>query len=187
MSVAANHVGPWTVADLLNMEEDRRYRYELLDGTLMMSPSPGFRHQRASRRLANLLETAAQSVGAPVEIMEAVNVELPSELFIPDIAVVEASVAAEDPTTCGPEAVWMVVEIVSPSTKHLDRRTKPIVYAEAGIDAYWRLELEPTPTLIISTLDKGVYTQQTTAPAGTLTNITNPFPLQIDPGALTSP
>lgn len=91
MNVADHHSGPWSVADVLALTEDRNYRHELLDGTLMLSPAPGIRHQRASRRLANLLDDAARAVGASVEVLEAINVTVRSGLFIPDIAVVDAA------------------------------------------------------------------------------------------------
>ncbi|MFH8586485.1 hypothetical protein ACH4GP_19095 [Streptomyces celluloflavus] len=57
MSVApAEHQGPWTIDDVLALPEDARSRIELVGGSLVMSPSPGIPHQRASRRLAALLE-----------------------------------------------------------------------------------------------------------------------------------
>lgn len=85
MSIAsiAEHHGPWTVTDVLALPEDRTVRYELLGESLVMSPAPGLRRQRASRRLANLLEGAADTVGAPVEVLEAINVTLPSGLVVP--------------------------------------------------------------------------------------------------------
>ena len=44
------HVGPWTEQDYLALPADRR-RIELLDGSLMVSPSAGYRHQRLSFQL----------------------------------------------------------------------------------------------------------------------------------------
>jgi len=38
--------------------------------------------------------------------------------------------------------VLLVVEIISPSNAGLDRREKPIRYAEVGIPHFWRVELE---------------------------------------------
>ncbi|MEE1930992.1 hypothetical protein V1J52_22905 [Streptomyces sp. TRM 70351] len=46
MGVAIDHTGPWTVADVLALPEDRTIRYELLGASLLMSPAPGIRHQR---------------------------------------------------------------------------------------------------------------------------------------------
>lgn len=90
MSVASDHTGPWTVADVLALPEDRTMRYELLGESLIMSPAPGIRHQRASFRLHVALDTAARAVGAPVEILEGVNVVLPSGLVAPDLVVADS-------------------------------------------------------------------------------------------------
>ncbi|MFI2373198.1 Uma2 family endonuclease [Streptomyces sp. NPDC018833] len=187
MSVAAieiGHTGPWTVADVLALPEDRRFRYELLGESLVMSPAPGVRHQRASFRLHVALDTAARAVGAPVEILEAINVILPSGLVVPDIVVADAGATAEDGVSIDAEAVQLVVELVSPGNSTVDRRFKPLLYAEAGIPAYWRLEFEPAPRLIISELDNGRYTERATALAGAVTTVDNPFPFEIDPAGL---
>ncbi|MEU9604910.1 Uma2 family endonuclease [Streptomyces sp. NPDC048057] len=108
MGVASftHHHGPWTVADVLALPEDRSVRYELLGESLVMSPAPGLRHQRASYRLHVALDAAAQAAEAPVEVLEAVNVTLPSGLVVPDIVVADAGATAEDasastPTRCG--------------------------------------------------------------------------------------
>lgn len=34
----------------------------------------------------------------------------------------------------------LVVEVESPSSRRHDRFTKPALYAEAGIESYWRIE-----------------------------------------------
>ncbi|GAA2912337.1 hypothetical protein GCM10020221_05060 [Streptomyces thioluteus] len=180
------HYGPWTMEAVLALGEDHGQRRELVGEALLLSPAPGTKHQRASSRLGNLLDAAAEAAEAPVEVLGAVNVVLPDGLFIPDIAVVDAAAAAEDPVTCDAEAVLLVVEIVSPSSsgRRTDRLLKPPYYAEAGIEHLWRLELEPVPALIISRLREGRYEERTVAEAGRTTLVEEPFPVKIDPGAL---
>ncbi|WP_377270677.1 Uma2 family endonuclease [Peterkaempfera sp. SMS 1(5)a] len=160
-----------------------------MGGCAGLSPSAGTQHQRASRRLANLLEAAAEAVGAPVEVMEAVNVVLPSGLLVPDIAVVDAAAAAADPVTCDPEAVWFVVEIVSPSPagRQIDRKVKPLMYASGAVPAYWRLELQPVPSLVVAEFEDGGYTERTVAGPGEVTLIDKPFPVRVDPLELVKP
>ncbi|MFB7863832.1 Uma2 family endonuclease [Streptomyces sp. NPDC056069] len=190
MSVAHDpHYGPWTMDEVLALGEDRGVRRELMGEALLMSPAPGTKHQRASLRLASLLDAAIQAAGAPVEVLEAVNVVLPDGLFIPDIVVVEASAAEEDPITYDAEAVLLVVEIVSPSSsgRRTDRLLKPPYYAEAGIAHLWRLELEPAPALIVSELVSGRYVERAAAEAGQRTLVEKPFPVEVDPGELVSP
>ncbi|MFF5975500.1 Uma2 family endonuclease [Streptomyces sp. NPDC012769] len=190
MSVAHDpHYGPWTIEEVLALGEDRGQRRELMGEALMMSPAPGTKHQRASLRLASLLDRALQETGVPAEVLEAVNLVLPDGLFIPDIVVVEAAAAAEDPITYDAEAVLLVVEIASPSSsgRRTDRLLKPPYYADAGIEHLWRLEPEPVPALVVSELVDGRYVERTVAEAGRETKIEAPFPITLDPGALVSP
>jgi Uma2 family endonuclease len=164
MSVASlekfAHPGPWTVADVEALPETGS-RFEILSpGVLTVSPGPGTTHQRASRRLANLIEAAAQSAGIDVEVLEAMNVEIPGErLAIPDIVIVDGEAADVTETRFQPSEVLIAVEIVSPGSKATDRAIKPDLYAEAGIPLYWRLELDPSPRLFVFELHGGRYHQ----------------------------
>jgi Uma2 family endonuclease len=117
------------------------------------------------------------------------NLVLPDGLFIPDIAVVDAAAAAADPVTYDAEAVLMVVEIVSPSSagRRIDRLLKPPYYAEAGIEHLWRLELEPTPALIVAELEAGRYVDRIVAEAGRDTLIEKQISVEVDPGRLVRP
>lgn len=184
MSVATAHTGPWTVADVLALPEDRTTRYELLGESLLMSPAPGVRHQRASFRLHVALDTAARAVGAPVEILEGVNVVLPSGLVVPDLVVVDAGATADDPVTVDIDAVQLVVELVSPGNSTMDRKVKPMLYAEAAVPHFWRLEFDPAPMLAVYELYGGRYVERTTALAGATTHLDAPFPIAIDPAEL---
>jgi Uma2 family endonuclease len=149
-----------------------------------MSPSPGVAHQRASRRLAAVLQDAADTAGQPLEVLEAVNVVVPDGLLIPDIVVADADAAAAAGLTIDAHDVLLVVEIASPSTRVTDRKMKPALYATAGIPYYWRLELEPAPRLYCGTRHgSGGYTDHTLT-AGQAVDITEPFPLTIDPAQL---
>ncbi|MGW7277619.1 Uma2 family endonuclease [Streptomyces sp. NPDC054844] len=184
MSVAIDHTGPWTVADVLALPEDRTTRYELLGESLVMSPAPGVRHQRASFRLHVALDAAARAVGAPVEILEGVNVVLPSGLVVPDLVVADVGATADDPVSVDMDAVQLVVELVSPGNSTMDRKVKPMLYAEAAVPHFWRLELDPAPMLVAHGLQDGRYVERTTALAGTTSHLDAPFPLAIDPAAL---
>ncbi|MEU8434110.1 Uma2 family endonuclease [Streptomyces sp. NPDC029216] len=113
MGVALEPTGPWTVA-VLALPEERRTRYDLLGDSLVMSPARGVRHQRASFRLHVALDAAARAAGAPIEVLEGVNVILPSGLVVSDIVVADAGATAEDGVSIGMEAVLLVVELVSP-------------------------------------------------------------------------
>ncbi|MFF0509141.1 Uma2 family endonuclease [Streptomyces fimicarius] len=155
MSCLRGHVGPWTLADVLALPEDPAQRVELVGGQLMMSPAHGLPHQRASHRLHNLLDQAAESAGVDVEVFEAINIIVPDGLLIPGLVLVDAA-AAEQATVAVPaHDVLLVVEIASPSTRVTDRKLKPSLYAAAGIRHYWRIELDPAPRLLAGDLHAG--------------------------------
>jgi Uma2 family endonuclease len=190
MSVAQeDHYGPWTIEEVLALGEDRGTRRELMGDALIMSPAHGTKHQRASLQLAMLIHAALKAAGSPYEVLEAVNVVLPDGLFIPDIAVVDAAAAAEDPVTYDAESVLLIVEIVSPSSngRRIDRLLKPPYYADADIPHLWRLELVPVPSLVVGELENGRYVDRMVAEAGRGTLIEKPFALELDPGKLVRP
>jgi len=58
---------PLTIADLESMPEDG-HRYELIDGTLLVTPAPNTRHQCCVARLLIALGTAA---GPDLEVLPA--------------------------------------------------------------------------------------------------------------------
>ncbi|MFD1275924.1 hypothetical protein ACFQ51_42650 [Streptomyces kaempferi] len=45
----------------------------------------------------------------------------------------------------------------------MDRKFKPLLYAEAAIPHFWRLEFDPAPRLIVSELQGGRYVETITA------------------------
>lgn len=189
MSIAfVGHTGPWTIEDVEALPDDGYHtRYEILTpGVLTVTPELASSvHQRASRRLANLLEAAVVAAGAPYELLPVINVEIPGgRLASPDLVLIDRAVTATDALRCPSDSVLLVVEIVSPHTQPQDRIIKPQLYAEAGIDHYWRLELEKRPHLIASKLSNGKYRRTLTALGGMLSTIGEPFPMQVDPVAL---
>ncbi|MFD6294078.1 hypothetical protein ACFWFU_04555 [Streptomyces sp. NPDC060235] len=66
----------------------------------------------------------------------------------------------------------------------MDRKVKPLLYAEAAIPHFWRLEFEPAARLIVSELRGGRYVETVTALAGITTAIHAPFPVDLDPAGL---
>lgn len=188
MSVAfTEHVGPWSIMDVEALADAGDHsRYELLTpGVLTVSPAPGVPHQRASRRLANLIEDVVSAAGMAMEVLEAVNVEVPGgRLAVPDIVIVDREFASTDPTRFPPGTVLVVVEIVSSGSEPQDRLIKPRLYADTGIGVYWRFELTPKPHIIAFELRRGRFVQTVTALAGELTVIPCPFLVELDPAEL---
>lgn len=66
MSVAHfEHAGPWTFDDLEKLPDDG-WRYEVVDGALLMTPPPTDFHQAVGRRLFRQLDRQAPADWEPV-------------------------------------------------------------------------------------------------------------------------
>lgn len=127
----------WTTDDLDELPEDGRRR-ELIDGVLILPPSPTTAHQTVAMRLGAALDT---SCPPELFVTQAVEVRVNRRRsLIPDVLVVTEPAAARNPSRFSPHEVVLAVEIVSPSSQTLDRFAKPALYAEAGIPYYWRIE-----------------------------------------------
>lgn len=131
-------VGGLTVADYEVLSEDICRQIEVVDGGVVVSPSPRRPHQRVTRRLANLLDIACGAGYAAV-----INVDLrlrdaPLLNRRPDIVVYDASLS--DDEVLRPEHCRLVVEVMSPGSVTTDRADKPAEYAQTCIEHFWRLE-----------------------------------------------
>ena len=142
---------PLTFADLDRMPADG-HRYELVDGTLLVTPAPNTRHQSCVTQLAIILGTAA---GSDLKVLVAPYdwVAGPSTLFQPDVLVARRA-------DLGPERLerppLLVVEVLSPSTRRIDLATKRMAYADAGVAAYWLVDPD-VPSLTVLALAPGGY------------------------------
>jgi len=180
--VAGTHFGPWHEEDLGGLPDEAR-GYELLEGTLLVNPPPGGRHQAVSRKLANLLEAA---VGSGLMAVQELGVRLPDNtMFIPDVLVANREVVlANTSGILDPTDVTLVAEIVSPGSRIMDRLTKPAAYAGVGIPSYWRIELENGPVIFAFGLEGGRYVELGAARPGEQLVVNEPFAVSIDPAEL---
>ena len=177
--------GEWTFADLLGTPDDGR-RYEIIDGSLHLSPSPTFPHQLAATRLITLLARAAPE---PYEAVGPVNVVCARSVLEPDFVVVRYDEAKVHGLEVDPADVLLAGEVVSPSSRRMDRLVKPSVLAEAGVPAYWRVEQDGpgAPLVVVHELVGGVYREVVTVLAGEEIMIEVPFPVLVRPADLVGP
>lgn len=183
----ATHEESFTVDDLYALPDDGQ-RHELVDGALLVSPPPAGRHQLAVTELTILLSAAASP---EFRVLDGPGVRLSSKrLLQPDLVIGSRAELTADVLYFAPRAVAAAVEVVSPSNSATDRITKPALYAEAGIPTYIRVELggPNAPEVHVCGLDPdaGVYREHTTAHAGQLLAIEDPFPISFDPADLIS-
>ncbi|MFC4119242.1 Uma2 family endonuclease [Nonomuraea zeae] len=172
---------PFTVDDLLKFPDDGN-RYELINGSLVVSPAPTPLHQRVIFRLQRILDDAAPP---ELEALSTVNVRhSDKDFYIPDLVVVPEALSESVGLMFAPGNLLLAVEVVSPSTKTHDRATKTAAYAAAGIPVYWRVEPDEGLTLHIYELDGDVYQEPTAYKAGTTVSLSSPYPVSFDPADL---
>ncbi|WP_328806658.1 Uma2 family endonuclease [Streptacidiphilus fuscans] len=130
----------WEADDLDLLPPDAPRHIELLDGALVFNMSPQRSwHDRVIRRLTAALEGTIPS-GWTVEAQMTIKLNRRSR---PEPDVIAASVPyTPDRTRFLPEEVALVVEVVSAESEDRDRRYKPVLYADAGIRHFWRIEDE---------------------------------------------
>ena len=173
---AAGH--PFTVAELDRMPDDGR-RYELLDGTLVVSPRPTTIHQFVAMRLLRALADACPEdlcvVPEPAVMLG------PQTEFDPDLVVVRMDQIGGAKFT---EPPLLVVEIRSPSTALIDLNRKKAAYERFGVPSYWILNPDPPqPELTVFELGEGGYALVTKASGPFATS--RPFPVSTDLAELT--
>lgn len=138
----------WTVDDLPDVD----FRYELVDGALLVTPPEAPRNSRVASRLHLHLAPALDRswdvlVGGGV-FFDRRNFRVPDLLVCRREAIDTGRVHAAD--------LLLAVEVMSPSSIANDRVAKPAQYAAAGIPHYWRIEPEPR-LLLTYALEGDVY------------------------------
>ncbi|ONI79630.1 hypothetical protein ALI144C_22900 [Actinosynnema sp. ALI-1.44] len=178
---AFSHGEPLTRRDLESIT-DERHRYELVDGTLIMSPSPRPLHQRAVARvlaaLARVCPAGCEALPAPVDVW--INDDT---VLIPDVVVGRREAFTERALIGAPE---LVVEVVSPSSDYIDRFLKPARLAAAGCPHYWLIDPR-TPSISCYALEDGAYTLAADAHGTDAITLTEPYPLTLVPEDLVTP
>ena len=142
---------PLTYDDLKAMPDDG-HRYELVDGVLIVTPAPSYRHQDAVAALVTLLRAA---VGPDLVVLPA-----PADYKVSDTTVLEPDllvVRRPDITARRYEGTpLLVVEILSASTRRIDLGTKRLAFEAAGVPAYWLVDPD-APSITELRLSAGRY------------------------------
>ena len=132
----------WTREEVLALPDDGN-RYELVDGELLVSPSPSGIHQRAILGLFRLIDpyVRANRIGA-VSIAPA-DLDLGSGQVVQPDLFVGAMVAGREPIEWAEFGIpVLVVEILSPNTYRHDRLTKRRRYQRSLVPDYWLVHPE---------------------------------------------
>ncbi|WP_433803463.1 Uma2 family endonuclease [Actinomycetospora sp. CA-084318] len=151
-------VPPDHLIDLAEWEalpEDTSARCELVEGVLVVSPRPAFRHQELVFELCRQLRTQLpDGLTALPEIELVVDSVGPATVRVPDVAVLPTDLVADRARARRGDLV-AVLEVVSPGSGRTDRVAKLAEYAEVGIPYY--VIVDPDGSVAEFVLDDGTY------------------------------
>ena len=145
------NTGIYTFKDYLKLPEGSPY--QLIEGELIMSPSPNSYHQTISKNLEFILigYTKANKSGivlhAPIDVyIDEKNVFQPDIIFI---SKENKSILRKKGIVGAPD---LVIEILSVSTMGYDEIVKKNIYLEAGVKEY--ITVNPSEKIIKTYIDK---------------------------------
>jgi len=169
---------PLTRADLDELPDDG-HRYELIDGSVLITPVPHVAHQAVLGRVLAALSAACPS---ELEVLPGpFNVTLgPATSLQPDLVVARHDDFTEHDL---PVAPLLVVEALTPHTRRLDLTLKPSCYAAAGTASYWVIDPDEL-TLTAWELMDGAYVEVAHVTGNDEWTASLPFPVTLTPATL---
>lgn len=183
--------GAWTVVDLESLPDDG-LRYEILDGLLIVSPAPVPLHQIAVGEIYTLLRaacpTSARVLIAPRDWQPEETTSVQSDVLVVRRSDVLPRRLAGTPL--------LVVEVLSPATRRVDRVLKFERYQRAGVGQYWIVDpgsasvdqgdagaVRP-PSVEVYELADGEYRLQVRIVGEETATVSGPLTLTVSPAAL---
>lgn len=157
---------------------------ELIDGSLILVSPQAHLHTL----ILFVLETALRRrVPGNLRVRREITVTLGKrQRPEPDLTVFEAAEqTALTGTTIDADKAVLVVEVVSPESRTRDRKRKPVLYAEAGIQHFWLVETEDgKPVLYTYELDPVTKEYAATGIQRGDFALNVPYPIEIDFGEI---
>jgi Uma2 family endonuclease len=133
----------WTREEVLALPDDG-IRYELIDGELLVSPSPRGLHQRAVMSLVRRVDPYVRAHGVGSTGSSPSDLDLGSGQSVqPDLYVVPLFDDGREPIDWPDYGIpLLIAEVLSSSTARQDRFTKRRLFQRSGVAEYWVVDLE---------------------------------------------
>ena len=136
----------YTVEEVLEFPSDGN-RYEVVRGTLLVSPAPRIRHQVIVSRLLVFLHSYLKKLGfadsvltAPADITWGLAPREAEDLVQPDVFVL--SPVAKPSSWVEVKRLELIAEVLSPSNTRADRVVKRLTYQRHEVSTYWVVDDE---------------------------------------------
>jgi Uma2 family endonuclease len=138
MAMPALHADlDWTVERALALPEDGN-RYEVLDGELVVTPAPSYRHQAALAALFVPLQQYVRAHGLGTTLWSPADIVFsPRRLVQPDLFVVPPRRGAPPTHWSEIRSLLLAIEATSPTTARADRNRKRAIYMSEDVGEYW--------------------------------------------------
>ena len=132
----------WTAEMVRALPEDRN-RYEVIDGELIVSPGPSWRHQHAVQRLVIRLTEYLDRTRVGHLVIGPGDIEFaPDTLVEPDLFVVPLIDGNIPLRWEEVRSLLLVIEVLSPSSGRRGRLRKRKLYLREGAQEYWIVDVD---------------------------------------------
>jgi Uma2 family endonuclease len=126
----------WTYSEYARLPDDGN-RYEVIDGEVCMTPAPGPPHQMVASELLFILREYVRKHGLGEMHWDIDLLFVSGQFLRPDMLFVPTESAAGISDRGMEDTPGLVVEVLSPHSKRIDRIKKPPRYRDFGVPEYW--------------------------------------------------
>ena len=134
--------GDWTAEMVRALPEDGN-RYEVVDGELLVTPAPTYRHQAVAFELLLRLNEYLRPTGSAAVLFSPADIEFDARTLVqPDLFVYPLRKGEKPRDWSDIDQLLLAIEILSPSTARFDRHVKRRRYQRHGVPEYWIVDID---------------------------------------------
>ncbi|MFN0092323.1 MAG: Uma2 family endonuclease [Acidimicrobiales bacterium] len=191
--MAAHEPGsdPWarglTVEEWEGLEDPPSGRWEVLDGELVVTPSPDSAHNQIADGLAALLRVHAADDGGRYDVTTDVEWRTVAAHVVRQAPRPDIAIGVVDPQRLifvAPGRPLVVVEVISSQERPAEVRAKREYYRRRGMVDYWEVRQGPPVEVLVFDLSASLDEPAGRAVGAERLELDWPFPVAIVPGEL---
>lgn len=184
MAMAADDYPSDALADAAErIEVPDGYRVEVIEGNIVVSPTPMGPHALSASRLRTALKAC---LPPDAEDVEMVTLDLPEsgQRYIPDVLVMPSGVLLREEWLFPADEALLVAEITSPSNAETDRVRKLRGYARSTVPMYLLIDRGERTVTLFAEPEGGAYRRHVQVPFGEKIEMPEPFTGSLETGSL---